>query len=236
MSVFDPNEFKRDDVTTWPCFRPTIIAHDVGRSRDRSTAVIGGNSPFQPRLLGIGEFAELPQGLYGSPRASALAAIDRRYNSDALIVADLSNDATYGEVLFETFGPRVIGLQISRNGDGTNFEWRPVKQGSMLVYTVGRTYLLELFHTELQADQVRFVDGPESRRAYAQLEALEVELRDSGTVYKCLTGQHDDLGISCAMLAWAARHPHLSCWMDTALAARRPRRPRRDQYDWKAFV
>jgi hypothetical protein len=148
----------------------------------------------------------------------------------------LSNDATYGEVLFETFGPRVIGLQISRNGDGTNVERRQVKQGSMLVYTVGRTYLLELFHTELQADQVRIVDGPESRRAYAQLEALEVELRDSGTVYKCLPGQHDDLGISCAMLAWAARHPHLSYWMDTALAARRPRRPRKDQYDWKAFV
>jgi hypothetical protein len=236
MSVFDPNKFQRDDVTTWPCFRPTIIAHDVGRSRDRSTAVIGGNSPFQPRLLGIGEFVELPQGLYGSPRASALAAIDQRYYGDALILPDLSNDPTYGEVLFETFGPRVIGLQISRNGDGTNFEWRPVKQGSMLVYTVGRTYLLELFHTELQANQVRFVDGPESRRAYAQLEALEVELRDSGTVYKCLSGQHDDLGISCAMLAWAARHPHLSYWVDTALAARRPRRPRKDKYGWEAFL
>jgi hypothetical protein len=96
-------------------------------------------------------------------------------------------------------------------------------------------YLLELFHTEL-TDQVRFVDGPESRRAYAQLEALEVELRDSGTVYKCLSGQYDDLGISCAMLAWAARHPHLSYWVDTVLAARRPRRPRKDKYGWGAFV
>ena len=28
-------------------------------------------------------------------------------------------------------------------------------------------------------------------------------------VYTCLPGRHDDLGISCAMLAWAARHPHL---------------------------
>ena len=63
----------------------------------------------------------MPQGLYGSPRASALATIDRRYNSNALIVADLSNDATYAEVLFETFGPRVIGLQISRYGNGMDF-------------------------------------------------------------------------------------------------------------------
>ena len=47
--------FNRDDVSTWPCFRPLIIAHDVGRSQDRSTAVIGGNGPFEPRLLGIRE-------------------------------------------------------------------------------------------------------------------------------------------------------------------------------------
>ena len=47
-----------------------------------------------------------------------LSAIDRRHYSDAVIVADLSNDATYAEVLHETFGPRVIGLQISRNCDG----------------------------------------------------------------------------------------------------------------------
>ena len=34
------------DVSTWPSFSPLIIAHDVGRSRDRSTAVVGGNSPY----------------------------------------------------------------------------------------------------------------------------------------------------------------------------------------------
>jgi hypothetical protein len=32
-------------------------------------------------------------------------------------------------------------------------------------------------------------------------------MRESGTVYTCPPGQHDDLGISCAMLAWAAGHP-----------------------------
>src|SRR5450759_5605838 len=135
--------FNRDDPNTWPCFRPLIIAHDVGRSRVRSTAVIGGNSPVQPRLLGIKELEELPQGLYGSARASALAAVDRRYHNNALIVADLSNDATYAEVLLEMFGPRVIGLQISRSGDGMTPEQRPVKNSAMLIYTIGRTYLLE---------------------------------------------------------------------------------------------
>ena len=227
--------FIRHDPNTWPRFNPLIIAHDVGRSRDRSTAVIGGNSPFQPRLLGIRELEELPQKLYGSPRASALATIDRRYNCNALIVADLSNDATYAEVLLETFGPRVIGIHIGPHGDGMKFERRPVKNASMLIYTIGRSYLLELFHAELQADQVRFVDGPMSQRAYEQLNGLETEIRENGIVYSCPPGQHDDLGISCAMLAWAARHPHLEAWVRTASYERKPRRPSQT-FGWGAFT
>jgi hypothetical protein len=109
--------------------------------------VVGGNCPVGTRLLGIMELEELPQGLFGSARASALAAVDRRHNNNALIVADLSNDATYAEVLLETFGARVIGLQITRSGDGMNPERRPVGAGAMLIYTVGRSHLLELFHS-----------------------------------------------------------------------------------------
>lgn len=227
--------FNRDDPNTWPYCRPLIIAHDVGCSRDSSTAVIGGNCPVGPRLLGIKELEELPKGLYGSQRASALAAIDRRHNNNALIVADLSNDATYAEVLFETFGPRVIGLQITRHGDGMNAERRPVKNGSILVYPIGRTQLLELFHTEIQNDQVRFVDGPTSRRAYEQLMNLETEMRESGIVYKCPPGKHDDLGISCAMLAWAARHPHLSEWVRIFERSRIIRKPRQP-HGWGTFT
>ena len=110
-------QYVHDDPRTWPRFAPLMIAHDVGRSRDRSTAVIGGNSPIAPRRLGICELCELPLGLYGSQRASALLAVDRRYNHNALIVADLSNDVSYAENLFETFRSRLIGLQISRHGD-----------------------------------------------------------------------------------------------------------------------
>lgn len=223
-----------DQPETWPQFRPLIIAHDVGRSRDRSTAVIGGGSPFQSTVLGIRELEELPQGLYGSPRASALAAIDRRYYSNALIVADVSNDASYAEPLVETFGRRVIGLHISRNGDGTNVERRPVNGSSMLVYSIGRTYLIELFHSHMQADLVRFVKNPMSQRAFAQLEGLQTEMRDSGVVYTCLPGQHDDLGISCCMLNWAARHPHLRYWVTEAFAARMapPPRPKISSKAW----
>src|SRR5439155_12826472 len=95
--------YNPDDVKSWPYFKPLIIAHDVGRSRDRSTAVVGGNSPCGKRLLGIAEAEELPQGLFGSARASALARVDGRYHHNALIIADLSNDPSYAEVLRETF-------------------------------------------------------------------------------------------------------------------------------------
>lgn len=218
--------FQINDPATWPCFRPLIMAHDVGRSRDRSTAVIGGNCPVDPRLIGIGELEELPQGLYGTPRASALATIDRRYQSNALIVADLSNDPTYAEVLLQTFGRRVIGLQISRHGDGMTAERRPVGHRAMLVYSIGRSYLLDLLHRELQAQQVRFVAGPASQKAYDQLANLETEFRETGMVYTCPPGLHDDLGMSCAMLVWAARHPHLSDWVRTANQTRRPQQRR----------
>jgi hypothetical protein len=228
MSTFDP-----DNPTTWPSFNPLIIAHDVGRTRDRSTAVVGGNSPFQPRLLGIAELYELPQGLYGGARASTLAAVDRVHHHNALIVADLSNDATYAEVLYDTFGRRVIGLHISRNGDGMQCERRPVRDGVILVYTVGRSYLLELFHAELQARSVRMVNNQMSKRACDQLMRLDAEARDTGMVYSCPSGQHDDLGISCAMLAWAARHLHLPVWVR---ALEPPPRLQGSEYGWGAFT
>jgi hypothetical protein len=228
---FNPNDFK-----TWDCFRPLIIAHDVGRTRDRSTAVIGGLPAYNPNLIGIQHAYELRQGLYGSARASELAMIDRHYDSEGLIIADLSNDPTYAEVLHETFGPRVVGLHISRYGDGKNFERRQVKNSAMLVYTVGRSYLLELFHSLLQSGQVKIADRPTTRRAYEQLMALETEMRESGIVYTCPSGQHDDLGISCAMLAWAARHPDLQNWVRTVEIARRPRTPRPPQFSSRAWT
>ena len=41
-------------------------------------------------------------------------------------------------------------------------------------------------------------------------------------------------GISCAMLAWAAWHLHLTLWVRSTLAARRAPTPRR--YSWKVVM
>jgi hypothetical protein len=43
------------------------------------------------------------------------------------------------------------------------------------------------------------------------------------------------VGISCAMLVWAARHPHLSSWINRGLRTQRPRSPRQT-FGWKAFT
>jgi hypothetical protein len=165
-----------------------------------------------------------------------LAQVDARCDRNALIVADLSNDTSYAEQLMETFGPRVIGLHIGRLGDGMQGERRPVGRGSILVYHVGRSHLLEALHSDLQACRICFADGPEARRAYEQLEGLQPEMREGGMVYKCPPGQHDDLGISCAMLNWAAHHPRLDVWMGDMLAAHRLRRRAPPKISWIAWT
>ncbi len=38
--------------------------------------------------------------------------IDQTYDHNCLIVPDLSRDPTYGETLYDTFGPRIVGVQI----------------------------------------------------------------------------------------------------------------------------
>jgi hypothetical protein len=231
---FGSRLYNHTDVASWPLYKP-IIAHDVARIRDRSTAVVGGNNPLGHRQLGIVAAHELPQNLFGSARANALAAIDRDYNHNSLIVADLSNDPTYAEILLQTFPGRVVGLQISRYGDGMGFERRSTNYGSLPVYTIGRSILLELLHREFESDLVRLAGTADVRRGYEQLANLELEYRDAGTIYQCPAGQHDDLGISFAMLAWAAQHPHLEIWMRNVEAIRRPRRTRQ-KFGWGAFT
>lgn len=229
--------FNRDNPATWPVKVP-IIAHDVGRSNDRSTAVVGGKCPllFGTRLLGVRECVELPLGLYGSQLANELAKIDQSYNRDCVIVADLSNDATYAETLCDTFGSRVVGVQIGRSGDGTTFQHRRVRNSAVPVYQVGRTFLLELLLAELRDCHIRFVEGAESRRAYEQLTALEPEQRESGRVYKCPSGLHDDLAISLAMLAWAAQHLHFDRWTWPIFDAHQPRRARPTPFNSRGWT
>jgi hypothetical protein len=53
-----------DDPALWPVKYP-LIAHDVGRTNDRSTAVVGGYSPLVPGELVVKELVELPQGYFG---------------------------------------------------------------------------------------------------------------------------------------------------------------------------
>jgi hypothetical protein len=167
-----------------------------------------------PGLIGIKEFEELQQGLSGNTRVDAVAMHDRRYDCKTLIIVDLTFDPSYADLLFERFGSRVIGVKITSGGDDTldNLEVRQLKNGQVLVYKVGRTYLLDLLLREMQNETVRIRHGANSLRAYEQLTRLEVEFKQNRMVYKCPAGHHDDLAMSCAMVAWAAQHPHLPRW------------------------
>jgi hypothetical protein len=107
----------------------------------------------------------------------------------------------------------VIGLQITSTGDTMdNWEVRQLNRGRLLVYKVSRTYLLDLLLREMQNETIRILPGANSLRAYEQLMRLEIEFKQNRMVYRCPVGHHDDLAMSCAMLVWAAQHPHLQRW------------------------
>jgi hypothetical protein len=224
-----------DDPTLWPVKYP-VIAHDVGRSNDRSTAVVGGYSPLVPNELVVKEIAELPQGYFGHQLANALVEVDARYQQNAVIVPDLSNDASYAEVLFETFGKRVVGVHIGAAGDGTTIETRMVKNGYVRVYRLGRTFLLNGLLQKFRAGQIRLIDGAMARRAYEQLNALEFERTEDRVRYICPPGQHDDLAMSLAMLAWAADHPHFREVWVRPIEDRYRSKAKAPPFGWKAFV
>jgi hypothetical protein len=224
-----------DDPARWPIKYP-LITHDVGRTHDRSTAVVGGYSPLVPSELVVKEIVELPQGYFGHQLASALMNVDARYYHDAVIVPDLSNDASYAEVLYEAFGKRVVGVQIGAAGDGTTIETRILKNGYVRVYRLGRTFLLDYLLQKFRAGQIRLIDGPMARKAYEQLNALEFERTEDRVRYICPPGQHDDLAMSLAMLAWAVDHPHFrALWVRPIEDRHRPK-VKRQKFGWKSFV
>jgi len=223
------------DPALWPIKYP-LIAHDVGRTNDRSTAVVGGYSPLAPNELVVKEIVELPQGYFGHQLAGALMEVDARYYHNAVIVTDLSSDASYAEVQFDAIGKRMVGVQIGHAGDGSVIETRMLKNGSVRVYRLGRTFLFDGLLQKFRAGQIRLIDGPMARHAYEQLNALEFERTEDRVRYICPPGQHDDLAMSLAMLAWAADHPHfMQVWVRPIEDRHRPR-AKAPKYNWKAFT
>lgn len=226
--------FSGDDPSTWWLKYPAI-AHDVGFSNDRSTAVVGGTLPQRPDVLGVTDIVELPQNCSGSELAAALAVIDRKYNYDATIFADLSNNQAYAEPLFDMFGSRVYGVQIGPHGDGTKFHRQRVRNSAITIYHLGRTILFERLLSDLRSHQIRFSKSAMAQRLYEQLHALHVERKDDSTFYKCQPGKHDDLAISLAILNFMIRHSHWQHWTHQIDRQHKPRvKPK--SHGWGAFV
>ena len=96
----------------------------------------------------------------------------------------------------------------------------------MLFYTIGRSYLIELYHAELQSDQVRIVDGPESRRAYEQLVNLRTEIVRAGSSPRARRGGMMILAFRAP--CWHGRHG-IRIWIHGS-AAHCPRDDRAGQH------
>ena len=122
----------------------------------------------------------------------------------------------------ETFGPRVIGLQISRHGDGMTFERRPVRHGAMPVYT----------HRPEPICSSIFAPNCIWSGAHCAIRPTAVAPLSSWCDWKPRCGRAERSTLArrgstmisasrCAMLVWAARHPHLEHWVRN-LASRMP--------------
>ena len=113
---------------------------------------------FGPRLLGIKEFNELPLKLFGSELASALAAIDQAY----IVIADCCRFELRCDLCRNA--SRHVRSAGHWRADLSLWRWHDVgaahsRQGVVSIYTVGRTFLLELLLAEMRNHRVRFADS-----------------------------------------------------------------------------
>jgi hypothetical protein len=74
------------------------------------------------------------------------------------------------------------------------------------------------------------------RKAYEQLNALEFERTEDRVRYICSPGQHDDLAMSLAMLAWAADHRDFMEVRVRPIEDRHRPKANRQKFGWKSFV
>jgi len=74
-------------------------------------------------------------------------------------------------------------VQIGCSSDGRPLEHRQARAGAVPVYRVVWTFLLNGLLADFHDGRIRFAASEDSRRAFAQLEALETECRESGTAY-----------------------------------------------------
>ena len=73
--------------------------------------------------------------------------------------------------------------------------------------------------------------------AFAGYGRVDVGRGQPDTLYRCPNRQRDDLGNSGAMLAWAARHPHLTSWCRIARPVRPSHQPSMSAAGaWRAFT
>ena len=81
-----------------------------------------------------------------------------------------------------------------------------------------------------QTGRSQFSKASPSMRANSRSVTIVYADQRYGNYLQCPSGHHDDLGISCAMLVWLARHPHLPSWVRTI------QRPRPEAASWTECV
>ena len=131
------------------CHHPLTIA---GASPPRHRSI--------PAIASIANFFGTRDWCWATPSAAPAPAVDRGRSQQRAELRGVS---------LRDLWPAGDRPADQPSGDGTNVDRRPVGRGTLLVYTVGRTFLIDHYHNLLATDLVRLAKGPDGARAYAQL-------------------------------------------------------------------
>jgi hypothetical protein len=191
------------DPATWPIFGAAgfVVGLDVGQMQDHSALVVGGVWPEANHAAAIVEIKQFPLGMPLPEVAGAAAEIALRYRSR--IVCDTSNNSAFPSILAPLVGGRPADRLIA--GVITNALAHASSPTAMVLaiagqrvgiprWTLSKRELIEAIGAEMGGGTLRFGKNGDWETLRDELNAMEREVRQSGSVsYSAPAGKHDDL-------------------------------------------
>ena len=208
--TYDPK-----NPATWSLFGAShyVLGLDVGLMQDHSALVVGGVWPEANHAAGIVEIKQFGLGTPLHDVASAAAGMAEQYR--ARIVCDTSNNSAFPSILAPMLGGRpsdrlvaaVITNALTHATTATPMVLTLAGQRVGIArWTLSKRELIEAIGAEMGTGSLRFGKAGDWEVLRDELNALEREVRQSGSVsYAAPAGRHDDLVSALALCLFGLR-------------------------------
>lgn len=208
--TYDPK-----NPATWSLFGAShfVLGLDIGLMQDHSALVVAGVWPEANHAVGVVEIKQFPLGTPLQEVASAAAKLAEQYR--ARVVCDTSNNSAFPSILAPMLGGRPSDRLVA--GVITNALTHATTPMPMLLtlsgqraaiarWTLSKRELIEAVGAEMGAGSLRFGRTGDWEVLRDELNALEREVRQSGSVsYAAPPGKHDDLVSALALCLFGLR-------------------------------